>query len=517
MRPRWRLAKNAMANLGRGGTTTLVVLLLPPILVRHMPSAAYGVWVLVLQTAGYIGYLDLGLQTAVGRYVAYANERKDAEQRDSVFSTAFAGLALAGLISLALLSIAVLAAPLIFPRIPTALLIETRWALAIVGGSLAIGLPASAWSGVFVGLQRYEIPALTIGLTRALAAAGLVAVALAGQSIVAMSLVMAATNLLAYAAQYACLRRIAPEIHFQRRQVSRSTARMLYGYCFGLTVMAFSTLLVTGFDLVLVARFDFGAVTAYSVAASLIIFLAGLLYAVLNVIMPHAATLHAREDAKGLGELVIAATRVSVLLLLLTGIPLLIYAAPVLRLWIGSQFVLVGSPILVVLVAANMVRLIGASYSIILIAAGQQGYIKISPLSEGISNFAASVVLGHRYGAIGVALGTLIGSFVSLASHLFYSMPRTRPVIDFSRYQYMLSGVAVPALWTTPLLLLAALALTGSAVRPIFFAGACILSLTGAGVVLRRSGIGLLLLDGCDRSTTAMPPVLPKRTTAAHM
>jgi O-antigen/teichoic acid export membrane protein len=491
MRPHRRLAKNATANLVRGGVTALVVLLLPPILVRHMPSAAYSLWILVLQTAGYIAYLDFGLQTAVGRYVAYANERQDAQQRDAVFSTAFAGLALAGLVSLALLPIAVWAVPLVFPRVPPALISEMRWSLVIVGSSLAIGLPASAWSGVFVGLQRYEIPALTVGLTRALAAIGLVAVALAGKSIVVMSLVMAASNLLLYAAQYAFLRRLAPEIHFEPQQVSRSTALMLYGYCFGLTVMAFSVLLVTGFDLVLVARFDFGAVTAYSVAASLITFLSGLLYAVLNVIMPHAATLHAREDARGLGELMIAATRVSVVLLLLSGVPLLIYSAPILRVWIGSQFVETGRPILIVLVVANIVRLIGASYSIVLIAAGQQRYIKISPLSEGISNFAASLVLGYRFGAIGVALGTLLGSFVGLAAHLLYSMPRTHRAIDFDRDQYLLSGVVIPALWTTPLLLLAVLALTGSAIRPVVFGGAYILSVAVAGVALRRSGVAL--------------------------
>lgn len=488
MRLNWRLAKNAMANLARGGATALVLLLLPAILVRHMPSAAYGVWILVLQTAGYIGYLDFGLQTAIGRYVAYANERKNAEQRDAVFSTAFAGLALAGLISLALLAITAFAAPLLFPRIPAARISDMRWALGIVGGSLAIGLPASAWSGVFVGLQRYEIPALTVGLTRALAAVGLVAVALAGKSIVVMSLVMAATSLLSYAAQYACLRRVAPDVHFQREQISRSTARMLYGYCFGLTVMVFSTLLVSGLDLVLVGRFDFGAVTAYSVAASLITVMSGLLYAVLSVIMPHAATLHAREDANGLGELTIAATRASVLVLLLTGTPLLIYAAPILRIWIGSQFVAAGEPILAVLVVANIIRLAGASYATILIAAGQQGYIKISPLSEGIGNFAASIWLGHRYGAIGVALGTLTGSLVSLASHLLYSMPRTRRAIDFSRCQLVWSGMVIPALWTAPLLLLAALALRGSVVPPVFFGAAFIFSLTGAAAVLRHPG-----------------------------
>src|SRR5437899_7307515 len=95
MQPSWRLAKNAAANLARGGAAGIVALFLPAILVRHMSQLDYSVWVLVLQVAAFCGYLDFGLQTAVGRYVAFANEKRDAEQRDSIFSTAFAGLSVA--------------------------------------------------------------------------------------------------------------------------------------------------------------------------------------------------------------------------------------------------------------------------------------------------------------------------------------------------------------------------------------------------------------------------------------
>lgn len=144
MRPHWRLAKNAIANLGRGSAAALVLVLLPPILVRHMSTASYAAWVLVLQAAGYLSYMDLGLQTAVGRYVAYAQEKNDAEQRDSVFSTALAGLGGAALISMALLPLAAWAVPFLFPHIPAALLPEMRWALLIAAGSTAVGLPASA-------------------------------------------------------------------------------------------------------------------------------------------------------------------------------------------------------------------------------------------------------------------------------------------------------------------------------------------------------------------------------------
>src|SRR5258708_31655218 len=149
MQMHWRLGKKAVSNLGRGGATAVVALLLPPILVRHMPAATYAVWVLVLQTAAYVGYLNFGLQTAIGRYVAFANEKQDVEQRDSVFSTALVGLCCAALVSLACLAAATLAAPAIFPSVPSPLIPQMRLALMLVGFSMAVGLPASACNGGF--------------------------------------------------------------------------------------------------------------------------------------------------------------------------------------------------------------------------------------------------------------------------------------------------------------------------------------------------------------------------------
>jgi O-antigen/teichoic acid export membrane protein len=488
MHLRWRLLKNAVANLGRGGLTGLVALVLPPVLVRHMTPAAYAVWVLILQACAYVGYLDFGLQTAVGRYIAFAAEKQDTAQRDSVFSTAFAGLALAALLSMVFLLIAAAIAPWIFPAIPAALISEMRWALLIVGTATALGLPASAWNGVFIGLQRNELPAMTVGGARLLSAVGLILVVLARGSVVDMAAVMALTLLVSYAAQYVLVRRLIPEIRFHARLAERSTAVELSRYCFGLMVMSFSMLLVTGLDLVLVARFDFAAVTPYSVAAGLITFVGGALYAVINVIMPHAAGLHAKGDATALGKLVITSTQLSVLLLVFICMPAVIYAGPLLKLWIGQLFVQTGAPILVVLVIANFVRLIGAAYSVVLVAAGQQSQIKVSPLTEGISNLVASVVLGSMFGGIGVALGTLVGAVCAIGAHLIYSMPRTYSAIRFARWDYLRVAVLTPILWTIPLVLCATLSLLNIHYDSEFFVATLTLSALGALVVVTRPG-----------------------------
>jgi O-antigen/teichoic acid export membrane protein len=483
----WRFVKNALANLGRGGAAAAVALLLPPILVRHMTAANYAVWVLILQTAAYTGYMNFGLQTAIGRYVAYARERGDTELRDSVFSTAFLGLCVACVISLVCLVVVLLTAPKIFPSVPAALIAPMRVALALVGFSMAAELPASACNGVFVGMERYEIPAAIAGTARLISAVGLMMAALAGKSIVTMAWIVAGSNVCAQLAQYLAMRRLVTGLTFKWASVRRETARELSGYCFGLTVVSFSLLLVTGLDLVLVGHFDFATVTPYSVAASMITFISGLLYAIVNVIMPHATMLHAQNRPEALGRLVISTTRISVLLLVVTGIPLFIYAGPIMRLWIGQSYVAAGRPILATLIFANVIRLVGAPYSLVMVAAGQHQYIKVSPLAEGITNFAVSIVLGAAFGGIGVALGTLIGSVIGVASHLSYSMPRTSRMIRFSRRDFLVAGVLIPVVWTSPLFLAALASWDTVGIPHVAVISAAVLSLAGAVVLLFRA------------------------------
>jgi O-antigen/teichoic acid export membrane protein len=496
---RWDFIKNAFANLGRAGAAGIVALLLPPVLIRHMTAIDYAAWVLVLQCGSYANYLDFGLQTAVGRYIAYATEKRDTEQRNSIFSTAYAALLAVAVLCVILLLTLIAALHPIFPGIPLAEIPFMRWALLILGVSMALGLPASAWNGVFIGLERYDIPALTVGGARLISAIGIVVVVLVGGGIVLMATVMALVNLLSYAAQYVAMMRIAPDIQFDSRLVRHPVAKELMSYCSGLTVMSFSMLLITGLDLILVARFQLSALIPYSVSATIAAFMSGGLLAALNVIMPHAAAMNARSDARPLGRLIITCTQVGAALLIFSGLPILIYARPLIKLWIGAQYVQAGQPLLILLLVANMIRLLGAPYAIVLISAGQQRFIKISPLIEGFVNLIASLILGSTMGAIGISLGTLIGAVAGILAHFFYSMPRTHMALQFSRWDLMRTGILAPLLAATPLIGVATLSLIGrlpSAEHWVVFLPAFGLSLMGTAVLLRRPTLTVAINNG---------------------
>lgn len=458
------LVKNAVANVARGTSAALVAIALPPFLTRMMSADAYGAWALILQVSAYMGYLDFGIQTAVGRFVAYATERGETELRNAIVSTAVVALIAAGTIGLAVIVVASAFLPHLFPQMSPMLVGDARLALVIVGGSLAVGLPASVANGVFAGLERFEIPAVTVGGSRILSAVVLVLVVRQGMSLTGMAVAVASVNLVSYLIQLIACRVFAPWVHVSPAAVSFSAAHELFDYCKSLTVWSFAMLLVTGLDTVVVGAFDFHAVAYYAVAATLITFIVGLQNAIFSVLIPKAAALGARESARELGAVLLSTTRIGMLLLLASGLPLLIAPEPILGMWVGPAYAVKTFVILRVLVIANVIRLSAVPYAMLLIGSGQQKLVIVSPLLEGGSNLVASIIAGALMGAVGVAIGTLIGSVVGVVSNFVYNMPRTKG-IAIQTSTYILDGLFRPALCFLPMIFLLLLTLAFPANR----------------------------------------------------
>ena len=456
-REKLTVLKNAAANVVRGGATAMVAVALPPFLTRLMSPESYGAWALVLQVSAYVGYLDFGIQTAVGRFVAYANEKRDNTHRDRIVSTAIVGLVVAGIVGLCGCAVLALGLPTIFRQMPRALVGDARVALILVGGSLAVGLPASVFSGIFVGLQRNEVPAVIVGISRIFSAILLVVVVHRGGRLSQMGAVVAVVNLVSYGLQYLIYRKMVPDAHPSVRLLSRKTSRELFDYCLGLSIWSFAMVLISGLDLALVGFLQFDAVAYYAVATSLVTLLAGVQNAVFTAMISPMAVLHAREDSAALGRLMITATRYGSFILLLVGLPLVLGGRSILTLWVGPTYAFQGTRILQFLVVANMIRLSATPYAMTLVSTGQQNLAMITAILEGVANLLASLVAGYALGAVGVAMGTLFGALIGIGGNFVYNMRRTSG-FDFGIFDYIRDGLLRPALCAIPVLLVVAIA-----------------------------------------------------------
>jgi len=68
-----RFALNVTMNWIAMVVGMIVPFFLTPIVIRNLGTVAYGVWILAVSTVAYLGLLDLGLRSAIIRYVSKAD------------------------------------------------------------------------------------------------------------------------------------------------------------------------------------------------------------------------------------------------------------------------------------------------------------------------------------------------------------------------------------------------------------------------------------------------------------
>jgi O-antigen/teichoic acid export membrane protein len=447
------MVKNAFANLCRGGAAALVALLLPPFLTRILSKDAYGTWLLILQLSTYVSLLDFGIQTAVGRFVAHHNELGEFQERDGIVSTALAILIGSGLLAIGGVSILAWQLPNLFRNMPAELHQDAQLALLCVGVSLAIALPFSVFGGIFVGLQRYDIPGWIIGSSKLLGGIFVVLIANASHSIVMMAVVMGIVNIGAGIWQFLAYRKLASDIRLSASLVSRSGGKEISSYCFSLSIWSLATLLVSGLDTVIIGYFDYKAVTFYVLANSIIAIIVGIQSSIFSVLMPKAAALGSRNDSLALGQMLIDSTRYNMLILLAISTPLLLFGESLISVWVGETYRDNTMLFLKFLLIANLIRFSAYPYAIILIGTGQQQKVIITPMLEGISNFISSISLSSAFGGIGVAVGTIIGGSVGTLSNIFYNMRNTKE-IENDLGSYLINGLLRPTLCFVPIILI---------------------------------------------------------------
>lgn len=446
---RLTLVKNAFANLCRGGAAALVTLLLPPFLTRILSKDAYGTWLLILQLSTYVGFLDFGIQTAVGRYVAYCNELGDTKQRDSIVTTSLVILTAAGALAIVGVSLLAWQLPHLFKDMPNALHQDARIALLCVGGSLAIALPFNVFGAIFIGLQRYDVPAWIIGSSKLLGGLFVVLIAQSSHSIVMMGIVMGIANLLTGFWQYIAYKKIVNGIQISTKQISRSAGIEIFSYCFSLSIWTIAMILIGGLDTIIIGYFDYKSVAYYTLAASLTNFLVSTCNSTLSVIMPKAASMGAQGNRESLGQLLVLSTKYCVTTLIIISLPLLISTKPLLTFWVGSEYAEKTTSLLQLLIVGNGIRYIGAAYSTIVVAIGEQKKVILSPLLEGLFNLFTSLWFTFHYGAIGVAIGTICAGIFSVFMHLFYNLPRTVS-IETNQHDLIITSVIKPILAVSP-------------------------------------------------------------------
>ncbi len=177
--------------------------------------------------------------------------------------------------------------------------------------------------------------------------------------------------------------------------------------------------------------------------------------ALLGPLLPVTSALNTSSSPAHMSQFLLRSTRYSTVVLLAVGLPVLIAGFHLLTLWVGRDYALNSILFLQVLVIANIIRNLGAPYSTMVVAISRQRFGTVSAVTEALVNLTCSILLARHYGAIGVAAGTLIGSFAGLALHFGVTMHYTRDAFTLTRRTLFVQGILRPFIMAVPTLLLA--------------------------------------------------------------
>jgi O-antigen/teichoic acid export membrane protein len=448
------ISKNIVASLARVAAVSLVALALPAYLTHHLPVTTYSAWILILQLAAYVSYLDLGVQTGVSKFVAEYEAKGDNPGAGRHASAGFALMVLAGALGLLLTLILAWQVPRLFAAMPADLYHGVRVSLLLVGSSLSFGLVCAVYSAIFLGLQRYWIPMTISVVNRASFAASVLAVVALHGNLVVMGIAVALVNVLTGLLQVFAWHEKASHILVSLRLVNFGVLKSMARYCSLQSIWIFGMLCVTGLDVTIVGHYDYAQTAYYSIATMPTGFMLLIIAAMVNPLMPAASAMSTHRSPAQMGELLARTTRYTTVILLLSGLPLIVCGVPLLRLWVGPDYAVHTIRYLQILVLANVIRNLCAPFATMVVATGKQGPATIAAVAEAVVNLGSSLYLASRLGAMGVALGTLLGSLVSVALHFAISMHYSRDLLAISRSRLFLQGMLQPAAMAIPALVL---------------------------------------------------------------
>jgi O-antigen/teichoic acid export membrane protein len=424
----------------------VVGFLLTPYLLHHIGDLEFGLYTLVTTLTGYYGLFDLGVRSAVLRFVSRALALHDREEINRVVASAFYfywGVCI----------LTILGTALVLPWLPQVFRISGQTAHAFQYLFLLAGIvqgftfPLNVFAGSLDASGRFDQVYSVQILSLLLRVVVVIVVIRAGGQLFAVGAVVLLSIFLSYILQIPLAIREIPSLSLNPRWVSRAKLKEMFRYASVTIGVGFGDKLKANiFPVIVGVLAGPVAVTLFSLPTRLLRFPIDGVGTMTEVMNPTSSHLEARRDYEKLRRLLILSAQGAVLLLAPMAVFLFIFGRDLLRLWVGSGY-LSAYPLLVILTLGMSAGATQSGIQAMLFGMGQHKGLIVYRLGEA----AAFVFLG------GVALklsGLEAFSIVVSATLVFTSLilvPRhVCQILGLPLRTYLFEGCLKPCLLTIP-------------------------------------------------------------------
>lgn len=421
----------------------LVSILLTPIMIRDLGQYYYGMWVLVMSFLDQYGLLDMGMGSALSRYAGYF---KGAEKRgalDEILSTSLAFTVAIGIVVCLVTTGLAFLLPGFFgfagANRPTFIQI-----VIIMGAATGMAFPERMLAAYLRGVQRFDLVNL-VGTGAVVVRGVLVFAALrAGYKVLTVAAITMAIGALSLVLHYAAARRADPDLSLRWAQVTAARFRELFSFSAYSFIASLGVRLITRVDSIVIARvLTVALVTPFSIGSRMMDYFAGLFAGIHGPLLSSMSELEGQGRQKELRHMLIASTRFSMLLSFLLGSLLVFDGRSMLRLWLGNSGtdLNISYRVMVILTGCYVAANAQMPAWTILYARARHQLLAWVVLCDGAINLGLSIYWAHRYGLVGVAMGTLVPA---IFDHLLFLPWYALRVAGVSAGEYIRHGLLRP-------------------------------------------------------------------------
>jgi O-antigen/teichoic acid export membrane protein len=404
------IARSVFSNWFGMAANLLVAFFMSPFVVYRLGNTAYGIWTLVLQLTGYMGVVDVGLRSALIRFISRFHAQKDSESLNALFSTT---MIVYSALAAAVFGVGCLMAAFALPflHIPKDMMGESRITLMVAAMILATDFIFATYQAALGGLSRWDLRnGVAVGVMLLRTVLSVIAL-LYGYGLVSLAVIQLGSSMVGHAFEVGLVKRLLPKLEISARNWRKSILGPVMSHSGNSFLISLGQTINYGVDSVVIAVFlPVAQVTLYAIGMRLVQQLRIIINGSALIVAPLASELDAQGRHDEVGQLLIRGTKYTLLVGFLGTATLLCIGPDFIRVWMGVQYGPSSGLILRIMAASQFVALTEMMATHLLYGLGKHRINVYCTLAEAVINLGASIMLAKRYGIYGVAAGTTVAA-----------------------------------------------------------------------------------------------------------
>lgn len=405
------LRMNAVSNWCVLVVSVSIGFLLTPYLTRHLGKSGYGIWTLANSYVGYYGLLNLGIRSAITRYIALYSAQNDTRRLNQVASTTLAIFAATATVTL-VASFALATNIAGYFNIPLTLRNDFTETIKILGLATSLSFIYNVFGAVVAAREHYiaiNISTIIFTIIRALIVVVLIK---NGFGLLGVAYSTLTVSILQIATKFLLFRHFASDVTFGFAYIKKSTFKVLVCYGGITSVITLADFLRHNLDSFVIGRFvNMDAVGVYGISALVIRYMLNTISAGISVLSPRFSRLDGSGQKQEIRRIFIRALEIASAISFAMTFFAVAFGPKFIQLWAGEEFAEAGL-VLIIISTAYAFDLSQCPSISLMYAMNKHKYYAFYTICEALANAILSIILVQKYGMIGVAIGTAVPMIV---------------------------------------------------------------------------------------------------------